>query len=78
MPQRSAAQKGQKPAPMKKTSDLPLGLFSGSLVTCMNFPRTFFGMKLLTDRNPWRLSFECSEKVSSGSVSLADMAQRLR
>src|SRR5215203_7266884 len=45
--QRSLAQKGQKPAPMKNTSVLPLGRLSASSETCMNLPRTFRGMKLL-------------------------------
>src|SRR5881628_2409413 len=48
--QRSAAQNGQKPAPMKNTIDLPLCLFNGSSVTCINLPSTFFGMKSVTDR----------------------------
>src|SRR5215213_8338513 len=45
--QRSLAQKGQKPAPIKNTSVLPLGRLRGWSETCMNLPRTFRGMKVL-------------------------------
>src|SRR5829696_9131394 len=45
--QRSLAQKGQKPAPVKNTSVLPLGRLRGWSETCMNLPRTFRGMKVL-------------------------------
>jgi hypothetical protein len=44
---RSAAQKGQKPAPIKNTGDLPLDHFSGWLERCMNLPKAPLGMKLL-------------------------------
>jgi hypothetical protein len=44
---RSLAQNGQKPAPIKNISDFPLEFLSGWLETCMNLPRTFFGMKVL-------------------------------